>query len=320
MGATTMFLTDRPTSPLSLSNNNEGSNQSSVTCRQAALNRGSQKLAKHHPNVKLPPRLQDKSKKEQVLRCSDRLKSYPAAVDTPIRALTALSSNPSNIKFRRINKSTAGYQRSLANVPGAEQLLLTMNYSAVGPNTLYLDYGRLDSNLLQLGLSALEEIKATPEYKDGKQKLEFNKNIKQEIANADDAEKSERVQYLSRLPKEASESRGALMYVILGDQTIHRRFEGDDTLQDVLNWIGGQSTVIPKRLLSRQWSLVDVNRFPMAPIDCERNADKTLQYIGFWPSGKLEVRPSSQEWVDGVVDWTMGASRGLGSAPSDTLR
>merc|ERR1712137_855006 len=97
---------------------------------------------------------------------------------------------------------------------------------------------------------------------------------------------------------------------------IKRRFDGDDTLQDVINWLGGHGSAIPNKLLSREWCLVDKNRYPVSPIDCEVNKDKTLQYIGCWPSGKLEVRASPVSWLDGSDDeMDMGSSRGLGAAP-----
>merc|ERR1712137_780876 len=110
--------------------------------------------------------------------------------------------------------------------------------------------------------------------------------------------------------------------VVIGEETVRRRFDGDDVLQDVLNWIGGHGSVIPEKLASREWSLVDLNRYPIAPIDVEVNNQKTLQYIGCWPSGKLEICPSTQEWTDRDKDnaLLMGSPRGLGSAPTETLR
>ena len=112
-----------------------------------------------------------------------------------------------------------------------------------------------------------------------------------------------------------------VVQVGFGEDTIRRRFDGDDVLQDVLNWLGGHGSVIPNKLLSRDWCLVDMNRYPISPIDVQVNVDKTLQYVGFWPSGKLEIRPSPVSWLDRSDHGTlMGSSRGLGAAPSDTLR
>ena len=94
-----------------------------------------------------------------------------------------------------------------------------------------------------------------------------------------------------------------------------RRFDGDDQVKDVLNWIGGHGTLLRTKLLSREWCVVDLNRYPSAPIAFDSDLEKTLQFIGFWPSGKLELRPSDDCWYSmGIVAEEMGQSRGLGAA------
>jgi len=80
-------------------------------------------------------------------------------------------------------------------------------------------------------------------------------------------------------------------------QTIRRRFDRDDTLSDVLHWLSGHGLVIPDQILSRNWSLVDLNRYPAVPVDCGSHLSHTLQHIGCWQSGKLEVVPSSEGWM-----------------------
>jgi hypothetical protein len=63
-------------------NNNNG--------RDRVLTKSVAQLREHHPDMQLIPKLQDKSVEEQVLRCADRLKSHPAAVETLSRAVAAL--------------------------------------------------------------------------------------------------------------------------------------------------------------------------------------------------------------------------------------
>jgi len=259
-----------------------------------------------------------------VLRCTDRLKAYPAAVDTLHKALVALRNDPGNEKYRKVDKSTPGYKRSLADAPGAEGLLLAMNfYARPGTQLLIMERHRVDPALLYLGISALEGAKQTPEYKEEKLKSQFAKDIKaiQLAANSSETEAIKRADFMSKCPSEPTGGSGALMQVVIADETVRRRFDGDDVLQDVLNWIGGHGSIIPDKILSREWCLVDLNRYPLAPIDCSKNTSKTLQYIGCWPSGKLEIRPSSEEWKLGENSnaQIMGSSRGLGSAPTEVL-
>ena len=314
-----MFRLTRPASPpLDNVNSNNNGLDNAASCRQQALNRSSRKLAHHHPNVKTPQRLEEKSKEEQIRRSCDRFKSYPTTVDTLIRALSTISSNPVEGKYRRIDQTNPGYQRSLANVPGAEQLLLALGFTPINSQTLYLH--RVNRQLLSLALTTLEQTKETPEYQQGKKELLFSKEVTAQLhATPTEVEQRERMEMSSKLPREAPLSRGTVIMIQLNDNDntmLSRRFDGDDTFADVLNWLGGTVgfTFLDKLCTTRQWSLVDVNRQGHVPIDCEANRSKTLQHLGFWPSGRLALRPSSTEWIEGVsMNVEMGVSRGLGS-------
>ena len=124
---------------------------------------------------------------------------------------------------------------------------------------------------------------------------------------------------MAKVVSEPAGGSGALIQLTLGEDVVRRRFDGDDVLRDVVNWIGGHGSDIPDKLASRDWCLVDINRYPPTPIDTQKNADRTLQYIGCWPSGRLEVQPSSEEWKKGSNPDLKGSSRGLGSAPTSVL-
>lgn len=277
----------------------------------------------HHPAVKLPGHLKDKTKEEQILRCADRLVSHPAAVDTLHRAFVALRSDPSNPKYRKIDKSTPGYQRTLEGVPGAEGMLHAMNFRTRGAYELVIDRAMVDDALLYLGISALEGAKESEEYKHAKRQAAFVKEIKaiQLGGNDSEAEAVRRAGFMAKCPSEPQGGSGALMQLKIGDDTVRRRFDGDDVLKDVLNWIGGHGSVIPDKIRTREWCLVDLNRYPIAPIDCTMNEERTLQYIGCWPSGRLEIRPSTEKWrlKGNTGSVVMGSSRGLGAAPTSTL-
>lgn len=280
-------------------------------------------ISQYHPQVIVPAKLQDKTKEEQILRCANRLKSHPLAVDTLHRALSAVQKDPANDKYRKIDKTSAGFSRTLEGVPGAEGLLLAMNFHTRGAYTLVLERHLVDQVLLYLGISALEGAKQSKEYIEAKKTIAFAKEIKdiQLAGNVSEAEALRRAEYMSKCPSEPTGGRGALMQVVIADETVRRRFDGDDVLRDVMNWIGGHGSVIPDKILSREWCLVDLNRYPVAPIDCQLNSEKTLQYIGCWPSGRLEIRPSPEAWrTEGNKGKVlMGSSRGLGSAPTAFL-
>jgi len=290
------------------------------------------RLSNHHPNVKIPTAMKDKSKKEQILRCTKRLSPHPLAVDTLLRALKAIHKHPTVIKYRTINASNAAYVRIVQGKPGAHDLLQAVNFSFRN-NTYHMEDSTLDHALLYLAVSALEAVQSDSiEYKEAKRQLLFNEQVLKIqtgstfLKDTDVTEEAiKRASFMSKCPSEPSDGAGALLQLKFGEETVlRRRFDGDDVLRDVVNWLGGYGSVIPSMLQTREWSLVDLNRYPITPIDVDLNMDKTLQFIGCWPSGRLEVRPSSEQWQQTNDNTTveakqMGSSRGLGAAPSSAL-
>jgi len=295
-------------------------------------------LSIQHPNVKMPTQMKDKSKEEQIIRCTKRLSPHPLAVDTLIRSLTAIRANPSDPKYRKIDKNNAGYKRALQDVPGAHDLLLAVNFRPLSPtsasngkNELIMHAADVDYALLYLATSALEKIKEdSVEYRDAKRLRQFCEEVRRiqtglDISGEEENEEAiKRAALISKCPTEPLSGAGALLQLTLGDEIkLQRRFDGDDILKDVVHWIaGGCGSVIPEKLILREWCLVDLNRYPIAPIDVKANMDRTLQFLGCWPSGRLEVRPSNEDWRQGEIsagNEKMGSSRGLGAAPSSAL-
>ena len=296
----------------------------------------------HHPKVKVPTKMGDKSKEEQILRCSKRLAPHPLAVDTLLQAFMHVRDYPSNDKYRKIDTHSQGYINVLKDKPGALDFLKVMNFTernasgdTIGKD-LVLTRDRVDPALLYLGISALEQIRKTEEYIYEKRLIQFRRDVTQIMdgsnlnANADQEEELvKRAHNISLVPSEPSNGAGALLQVNFGPsqsevdydgtgpgsanpsatanamaatgtfekvQKISRRFDGDDTLQDVIRWIGAHGSIIPSKMESREWCLVDLNKYPIEAIDVNRDMGKTVQYIGCWPSGKLEIRPSTSQW------------------------
>jgi hypothetical protein len=282
-------------------------------------------LMSHHPDVRLPAKLGDKSKEEQLLRCADRLAPHPPAVDTLLVALRAIRNDPANDRYRKVDKTTAGYVRTLEGKPGAEDMLRAMNFRARGSGELVLDRPMVDDALLYLGISALEKARETDQYKEAKQRVRFVKELNEIRMGGNDceAEALRRAEFIAKCPSEPGAGAGALIQLTLGDDVVRRRFDADDVLGDVTNWIGGHGSAIPDQLVARKYVLMDINRYPATPIDTVKNAGKTLQFIGCFPSGRLEIRSSPDDWkkdASGQIEpAAMGSSRGLGSAPTSEL-
>lgn len=256
-------------------------------------------LSEHHPAVKVVPMLSEKPTEERILRTADRLKNSYAAVDTLLKALTAVQQNPNNSKFRTIDTTNAGFQRSVASAPGAMDFLQAMQYRPVG-HRLVMDASMVDPALLYLGMSALEQTKLTPEYRIAKGQAVFAKQI-EKIRGAADSSEQEAIQragYLSKCPTEPSAGRGANVQVNLGEEVVRRRFEGDDTLHDVMHWLGAHGSHIFQNLEKGEWVLLDVHRNVV--LNAQRQANDTLQYLECWPSGRLQLTTSELVELQGV--------------------
>jgi UBA/TS-N domain/PUB domain len=295
-------------------------------------------LKKHHPDVKLIPKLQDKSVEEQILRTADRMKNNPAAVDTLHRAMTALFRDPDQAKYRRIDTSTAGFVRSVAPAPGAVDFLKALKFAQQG-QFLVLHEPLYDPALMYLGLTALEQTRDTIEYRTAKELLVFTKEMTRLLETTPSAtETTQRSAHLAKCPTEPAPGRGALLQVQLlveqsngssagssgTSRTIRRRFDSDDTVADVLSWIGGTvGTDILAHLVNETWCLANVNHSQRAPIHVATQKHWTLQSVGCWPSGRLQVQPmaavaptAAESSSTGAWVLRAGESHGLASGTS----
>ena len=284
-----------------------------------------------HPNVQIPKRLSQHDKEDQILRCANRVAPHPLAVDTLLKSLTQLQKNPNNPKFKTIDTSSAGFQKSLANTPGVMDYFKAMNYQPQPFSPKVLELTMVDPATLYLGISALEQVKLTSmEYRNNKALMQFDKDILQilQLGDVDTQEAIRRSNHLSKCPSEPTN--GSWIQVELGSQEkIKRKFDGDDTLEDVLNWLGSHGSQIPSKLLVSTtkkeqqqieendiWFLVDRNLPSNPPYNVLELQHKTLQYIGCWPSGRLAIVPFLTKEQENMNS----SSRGLGAAPMDHLR
>merc|ERR1712165_678168 len=191
-----------------------------------------------------------------------------------------------------------------------------------------------------------EQQRLSQEYQSDKALRVFSSQVKSiqdgvlrapGISNMEE-ELVQRSAYLSKCPSEPSGGTGALLQITMAgtntnnNMKISRKFDGDDTLNDILSFIGAHGTILPIKLSSKEWCIVDLNRYPAVPLNVELNRNKTLSFLGLWPSGKLEIRPSEDSWKEGnkkegkedggegdLGEEKMGSSRGLNAAPSSVL-
>jgi hypothetical protein len=277
-------------------------------------------LKVHHPDVKLIPKLQDKDIEEQILRTTDRMKNYPLAVDTLETAIRKLREHPAQSKYRRIDQNNSVYQNNVANVPGTTDFLRAMKFrleTSAASSVWILDECMIDPALLFLGWSALEQTKQTTEYKTAKQNIEFQNTIQSMLLNTSvlsAEEMTKRNDLAKRVPKEP-QAGGAWISVELGlskngnsSNKIRRKFDADDTVLDVIHWVGSHHPGIYDRIVAGSWFLQDLNQKanqqPLSGWNSEfsivdssssflsKASSTTLQSAGWWPAGRLALRPN----------------------------
>jgi len=281
-------------------------------------------LIASHPQVKIPKRLSQHDKEDVILRCAARIAPHPLAVDTLLRSLKTIQAHPTNNKYQTIDTTTSGFQRSL-NAPGVLDFLKAMNFHPQYQQPKTLKLAILDPATFYLGISALEQVQETsPEYANNKALLKFDKEVEQALllANSDTKEAVKRADFMSKVPSESSTARGSHMTVEIGSNTkISRKFDGDDTLQDVVNWLGAHASIIPSNLQSGEWHLVDRNHPEALPYSNLTGVlDRTLQYIGCWPSGRLAVVPTLPHPTAVGTTTLVSSYRGLGAGPVEHLQ
>mmetsp|Transcript_24663 Transcript_24663/g.58544 ORF Transcript_24663/g.58544 Transcript_24663/m.58544 type:complete len:468 (-) Transcript_24663:429-1832(-) len=281
-----------------------------------------------HPQVQVPKRLSQHDKEDVILRLSARLAPSPNAVDTLLRSLKTIQSDPSNQKYQVVDTTTPGFQRSLT-ATGVLDFFKAMNFHPDPSNPKILRLAFLDAATFYLGISALEQVQLTSKtYAYNKTMLQFDNEISNQLglADLDTNEAIKRSTYMSKCPSEPLSAGGSQVTVELGSTTkISRKFDGDDTLGDVINWLGGHASIIPGKLLMPSsnegggWYLIDRNHAHEHPYNVLELTDKTLQYVGCWPSGRLAVVPMLKNEGDDVA-LRIPSSRGLAAGPADHLK
>jgi len=284
-----------------------------------ATTSSSKKKKSNNQQRHLPPKLQDKTKEEQIKRSVSRMQSHPRAVDTLLIALTAIKDDPSNQKYLTIDTSTQGYKDTLLNIPGVQDLLHCCKFYPVMDQKvqkLKLDRYNIDFALLWLAISTLQNATLSKEYKSSKQRINFHKTLSQMLEhNIYNPGNNDGAKFLS--PEPDSTQNSALIQLQFTDTIVHkRRFHPDDTLNDIIIWIGTLASPIPDKITSNEWALVDNSFSPPKPTLPMNNImfRKTLQTLGWWPGVKLQILMKDMVINNSNEQFCNG--RGLGIASS----
>ncbi|GMI21903.1 hypothetical protein TeGR_g2155 [Tetraparma gracilis] len=252
----------------------------------------------------------------QLLRSASRAAPSSLAIDTLHRALSTIQKNPNEPKYRRIDLSSPGFKRALSSTPGTLDFLthgVGFSPSPSSKNIYTLSF--VDAARMFAALSALEEIRLRSyEYNLDRSRRVFLKTLlalRSSTGDAakDAAEEARRAELLRLVPLDPATMSATLITVSLGGggdaEKLSRKFAADDTLGDVLNWLGGHlGGEAMGKVAGGEFVLLNRSKHPKDVVqahDEKRVGElkgKTLQYLDLWPSAELELASAE---VHGMV-------------------
>merc|ERR1712146_770758 len=185
-----------------------------------------------------------------------------------------------------VDTTTTAFRRSLT-APGVLDFLTAANFLPHADRRGLLALNCYDPAVFYLGISALERVqRESPEYARDKALRSFRRELRSFLDSRTDGEAEARNRFLSTLPSEPK-SGGSRITVEFGvaaknnnsdfisscgnaddvkddervrPAKISRGFDHDDTLGDVVNWLGGAAcSVMRSKLVKGEWRLVNVN-------------------------------------------------------------
>jgi len=219
---------------------------------------------------------------------------FPPALDILVYAITTILNNPGVKKYRELKMTNKKFQETVGKSQGSsEKMLGLIGFTQAGD--WFVLRGNEDSAKLWIAKEALENQKSRIIYQSACERIEFEKVLKASLASADTEESARRKLIRPKVPRQPSLGIAGTtrLNIFLGDDTVlQRRFNADDTLREVIYWLGAEhSSHIPTYLDSKQWELIDRTLFPHRRVDVLENSHKTLQALGLWPSADISIQP-----------------------------
>mmetsp|Transcript_4049 Transcript_4049/g.4680 ORF Transcript_4049/g.4680 Transcript_4049/m.4680 type:complete len:300 (-) Transcript_4049:995-1894(-) len=265
---------------------------------------------KTQPARRPRPKQEDLSEFERKLEViANRIAEWPKALDGLVFLLKLLLENPNNPKYEQVNTTKKAFKSSIGLCGHwGPDLLELLGFHKQGD--LYkIRPGRKDPVRLMMGKTKLETLKTSELYLFGKQKIVFEKEVAEAIKDSSAEEKRRRVEFSLSVPVEPPEGSAGTtsVRVYLGSADVRRNFQSDHTLRGVVSWLASTLTSsVPERLDEGDWELVDRSYYPPKLVNVHESYDSTLQALGIWPSGEIEIQASgvheTERRLNGVAE------------------
>eukprot|EP00944_MAST-04C_sp_MAST-4C-sp1_P014605 g14605.t1 len=230
------------------------------------------------------------------------LAANPVALDTCVTIIKTIRDNPKNEKYRKLRWANKKFERTIRYTPGATDFLILIGFTKTEEH-LYMP--RVDIGLLYVASSVLEDQKRGKTYKDQIKVIEFNRITELLTTTAESAltplEISKRKEYSQKCPAEPSIGEGEQTKItfVISEKRFSRRFPSDCSLHNsILNWLGTLSSIIPAKIISGEWILMNTTMFPSKPMEFCESRNKTLYALKLWPSGTVELSMAQSRGED----------------------
>jgi hypothetical protein len=215
-------------------------------------------------------------------------------MDTVIKIIRTILTHPNEPKYRKMKWANKRFAETVKGAPGATDFLKKIGF-VDDQREQALILKRVDEGVLLVAMQMLEKQRNSDGYQAEVEKLEFETVIQALLGRSPDAvEAAKRQQYAARVPNLPEEKVGSQtkLRITMGSQTIERRFRTDNTLNAVIDYMGSRSSLLPQKILSGEWTLMNTTTFPEQPIDLSLDRTRTFTVLELWPSGELTVRPN----------------------------
>jgi len=231
------------------------------------------------------------TREERISKACVTLAPHAEAIDILLTSLTKVKNDPTNERFRKVNVKASGpFKEKVASVPGGVELLYSIGFE---PMYGHLVLQSLDPSLLEHALACLDSARTTDAYLSTKARKLNAKAAEEARKEREAAAAIKRAEFLAKVPPEPAENGGSvhstcvLTFTVGGERVARRKFESDNTLEDVLNYVRSLSSVP----VDAQVKLDNVTTAPFRHLDPadKRSSTASLYALDLWPMGTVGI-------------------------------
>ena len=225
-------------------------------------------------------------------RLAKVLAPHPIAMDTVIKIIRTILTNPNNPKYRSMKWENKRFAETVKGAPGAIDFLKKIGFVDDKSNQA-LTLRTVDEGVLLVAMQMLQKQRRSTVYKSEVGKIEFDTVVQALLGRTpDSSEIIKRKTYSDKVPNLPIEKQGTqtLVRITLGAHTVDRRFRTDNTLNAAINYLGSLSSLIPTKIDNGEWILINTTTFPEQILDLNIDRNKTFYALEMWPSAWLELR------------------------------